>query len=60
MGRPASRSMARIVSWRCLWSSCVPWLKFSRNTSAPASNRLRMISGLELAGPRVATILALR
>ena len=37
-----------------------PWLKFKRNTSAPTSNRLRTISRLELAGPRVAMILALR
>jgi hypothetical protein len=29
-------------------------------TSAPASYKLRMISGVELAGPRVATIFALR
>ena len=38
-GRPMSLSIARIRSSRCLWSACVPWLKFSRNTSAPASNQ---------------------
>src|SRR4029079_7210621 len=41
----------------CSW---VPWLKLSRNTSTPASNSARSRSGLLLAGPRVATILALR
>ena len=29
-------SIERIRSRRCLWSACVPWLKFRRNTSAPA------------------------
>ena len=31
-------STARIISIRAAWSSCAPWEKFSRNTSAPAWN----------------------
>jgi hypothetical protein len=41
-----------------LSSSWVPWLKLKRNTSAAASNKARIISELELAGPSVATIFA--
>ena len=37
-----------------------PWLKFRRKTSAPASNSVRIISGLLLAGPSVAMIFAER
>src|SRR6185369_14821587 len=44
-------------SWCWAW---VPWLKFRRKTSAPASNRARMLARSELAGPSVATILAWR
>ena len=58
IGRPVSRSSARMAAWTRRWSSCVPWLKFSRNTSAPARNSSRSRSGVELAGPMVATILA--
>ena len=47
-GRPAS------------WSSWVPWLRFSRATSMPASTSARIFSGVSTAGPRVQTILALR
>ena len=50
----------RICASRSRCCSCVPWLKFSRNTSTPAWNSARIISTLELAGPRVATILAWR
>src|ERR1051325_10145908 len=60
IGRPTSASTARISSNRARCSSCVPWLKFSRNTSTPASNSARSRSPPELAGPIVATILALR
>ena len=45
--RPADLALDRrgsaACSWR--WSSCVPWLKFSRNTSAPAWNSARSWSG---------------
>ena len=47
-----------VESCRC--SSWLPWLKLSRKTSTPASNSARIRSGLALAGPSVATILALR
>src|ERR1044071_2487644 len=60
IGRPTSASTARISSNRARCSSGVPWLKFSRNTSTPASNSARSRSPPELAGPIVATILALR
>ncbi|RYP43798.1 hypothetical protein DL770_011538 [Monosporascus sp. CRB-9-2] len=46
MGRPRSRSITPIVSTRSRSSSCVPWLKFSRKTSAPASNRASITSGV--------------
>ena len=58
--RPVSLSTRRIAANRARWSSCVPWLKLRRKTSTPASNRARIRASLELAGPRVATILALR
>ena len=60
--RPAGLALevARIAACTWRWSSWVPWLKFSRNTSAPARNSARIRSGDELAGPRVATILAWR
>ena len=60
IGWSSSRSRLRITSRRARWSSCVPWLKFRRNTSAPASTRARMVLASEEEGPRVATILALR
>ena len=35
--RPAGLLLeSRIIAMRAAWSSCVPWLKLSRNTSAPA------------------------
>ena len=49
-----------MVSRRARCSSCLPWLKLRRKTSTPAWNSASIISGVELAGPRVATILALR
>ena len=42
---------------RALISSSVPWLKFRRNTEAPASTSFSSISGDWLAGPVVAMIL---
>ncbi len=54
----ASRS--RIRSILRPWSSWLPCEKLSRKTSAPAWNSCASISALELAGPRVATILVLR
>src|SRR5262245_53369948 len=60
IGRPAFASTARIACIRSLWSACVPWLKLRRNTSTPRWNSSRIISGVELAGPSVATIFAFR
>src|SRR3981081_2204378 len=40
--------------------SCEVWLILMRNTSAPASNSLRIIALSEEAGPRVARILIRR
>src|ERR1700722_12894238 len=60
IGRPVSASTRRIAVNSLRWSSWVPWLKLQRKTSTPASNSARKRSGLELAGPSVATILALR
>src|SRR3954452_2054305 len=48
-----SSNSARFWSW-------LPWLKFSRKTSTPASNRARSRSRPAHAGPTVATILTLR
>ena len=48
-----------LLEQRRFWS-WLPWLKFSRKTSTPASNSARSRSRLALAGPTVATILALR
>jgi hypothetical protein len=36
LGRPMSASMARIRSSQRSWSAWLPWLQFSRKTSAPA------------------------
>ena len=58
MGRPVSCSSSRSTAKRARWSSALPWLKFRRNTSTPAMNSPRTMSLSELAGPRVATILA--
>ena len=60
IGRPISCSTSRIVRRRSAWSSWLPWLKFRRKTSAPASASARICSRLELAGPRVARMRALR
>src|SRR5882757_6596623 len=60
IGRPVSRSNSRRIAKRARWSSALPWLKLRRNTSTPARNSSRTMCAAELAGPRVATILALR
>ena len=58
IGRPTSRSRARMAACTLAWSACVPWLKLRRKVSTPARNRAFSISGLSVAGPTVATILA--
>jgi hypothetical protein len=60
IGRPVSVSSVRMISTRARWSAALPWLKLRRKTSTPARNSRRTASGSELAGPSVATILALR
>ena len=59
-GRPTWASTVRTA----LAAFCKPrwsvWLMLMRKTSAPASNRARILSGVLLAGPRVARILVLR
>ena len=60
IGRENSTSSLRTVAWMSRKPSCVAWLIFTRNTSAPASNRRRIVSSLLEAGPSVATILTRR
>ena len=60
IGRPLRASRSRIIEIRLAWSSWVPCEKFSLNTSTPASNRRSIIAAVELAGPRVETILVRR
>ena len=60
MGRANSTSSLRTMAWMSRRPSCVAWLMFTRNTSAPASNRRRIVSSLLEAGPSVATILTRR
>ena len=60
MGRPVADSIVRIASRHRRWPSWSPWLKLSRNTSTPAANSDRMVSGVDVAGPRVAMIFAKR
>ena len=60
MGTPADFSTARIAVNLAWWSACTPWLKFSRNISAPAAYSLAIISRSLLAGPSVAMILVER
>src|SRR5271157_678087 len=52
----ASRSIAKL----CACSACVPWEKFNRATSMPASSSLRIMRGERVAGPIVHTILEWR
>mmetsp|Transcript_21396 Transcript_21396/g.82962 ORF Transcript_21396/g.82962 Transcript_21396/m.82962 type:complete len:253 (-) Transcript_21396:321-1079(-) len=60
IGRPTSRSSSRRIAKRSRCAAASPWLKFRRKTSTPAANSRWIVSLSELAGPRVATILALR
>ena len=60
MGRPVADSTSRIASKHRRWPAWSPWLKFRRNTSTPAANSDRIISGDDVAGPRVAMIFAKR
>ena len=55
--RPAASRIARAVSACC---SAVPWLKFSRATSIPASTMRTRTSRSREAGPMVATIFVRR
>ena len=66
-GRPGCRSAGRSCSRPCgcvatssRIVSCEVWLMLMRNTSAPASNSLRIIALSEEAGPSVARILMRR
>ena len=60
IGRLNLLSNPRMMANRDLCSACVPWLKFNRKTSAPASNSFE-IEPLSFAeGPKVATIFARR
>src|SRR3989304_6117644 len=60
IGRPVVFSRARMTSMCARCSSGGPWLKLRGKTSGPASNSAAMRSGVALAGPSVAMILALR
>src|SRR6185437_15914634 len=51
---------SRTVWMARAWSAWAPWLKLTRNTSAPAMASSRTLSTPRLAGPRVATMRALR
>ena len=42
------------------WSSCVPWLKFSRAQSMPAATSFPSVGSSREAGPIVQMIFALR
>ena len=52
--------MARIALTSFALSAWLPWLMLIRKASAPASNNLRIIAGLLLAGPNVARMRTLR
>src|SRR5687768_4107939 len=56
-GRARRPAASRIASNTSRCDSCVPWEKFSRNTSTPAARSASRTSGAVLAGPMVATIL---
>src|SRR3990172_3544401 len=58
--RPSFALTSRTMRIRSRCSSGVPWEKFIRATSMPARMSRSIISGLDVAGPRVATILVLR
>ena len=50
----------RTVRARAAWSSWLPWEKFIRTASTPASISALTASGVEVAGPIVATIFVRR
>src|SRR3989441_6460484 len=52
-GRPQSVSPSRRARMTAACSSWVPWEKFNRATSMPASTSLRRVAGFRLAGPMV-------
>ena len=58
--RPNLAAAARMPSARALWSSAVPCEKFIRTTSMPACTMRSRTSGVDEAGPSVATILVWR
>src|SRR5882757_9431942 len=58
--RPVSSAALRTLRKRSSCSSYVPWLRFKRATSMPASTRALIWSYESVAGPRVQTILARR
>jgi hypothetical protein len=60
MGRLYLASTERIISTRSFSRSRGRWLMLRRNTSAPASNSLAIISGDSDAGPKVARIFVRR
>jgi hypothetical protein len=57
IGRPFLSAIPRRAAITAACSACVPWEKFSRATSIPASTRRSSISGEREAGPIVQTIL---
>jgi hypothetical protein len=57
-GRLSRFDTARRMEIRSAWESWVPWEKFKRATSIPASINFSINSSPWLAGPIVATILA--
>ena len=58
-GWSASRAASRTASMIRLWVSCEPCDMLIRAMSMPAPTRARIISGVELAGPRVQIIFVL-
>jgi len=57
--RPTAEAAARKRRTHTIFSSKVPWEKFSRATLMPARIMASMTAGSEEAGPMVATILVL-
>ncbi|MCY1527026.1 hypothetical protein D9M68_620770 [compost metagenome] len=58
--RPCLAAISRTSRARSRWSSALPCEKFRRATSRPARIIASMRSGVEVEGPRVATILVRR
>ena len=57
---PVASAASRTNAYTFSWSEWLPWLKFSRARSMPASTRPRIRSGVAVAGPMVQTIFARR